>query len=239
MFYSTRRGSAATDAQTVCGLYFCVRYKAVLYRNGWTYRRVLNLFRLTTDIRLSQLTQRVARVRLRLLRLVILLTGWLVDRSRRRTRLAGWGSLAAAVQCAALRVRRAAWSRHTRPSPPAQYTPTVTPASSARCCTSIQHICPSHRTSAPQITICPPCLNHKGFFATHGLNWTRTRVRELQCEQTLQCEHAFRTNWAPIVLVLLLPITWWRWRAWPMNAFCNWVKLLQISLGQFIIYGRQ
>ena len=30
----------------------------------------------------------------------------------------------------------------------------------------------------------------------------------------------------------------WRWRAWPMNASCNWVDLLQVISVQFTCYGR-
>jgi len=41
--------------------------------------------------------------------------------------------------------------------------------------------------------------------------------------------YLFRTDWAPAVLFLPQPIQWWRWRAWPMNASCNWVDSLQVS----------
>ena len=41
--------------------------------------------------------------------------------------------------------------------------------------------------------------------------------------------HSAQTGWAPTDLVSLQPIKSWRWRAWPMNASCNWVDLLQVS----------
>ena len=53
----------------------------------------------------------------------------------------------------------------------------------------------------------------------------RTRVLQWQCSQ--------HTNWALTVLVSLQPIKSWRWCAWPMNASCNWVGLLQVSSVHF------
>jgi len=49
--------------------------------------------------------------------------------------------------------------------------------------------------------------------------------------------HSTRTIWAPTVLVSLQPIESWRWRAWPMNASCNWVDLLPVSSVQFSSYA--
>ena len=37
--------------------------------------------------------------------------------------------------------------------------------------------------------------------------------------------HALRTYQALTVLVSVQPIKSWRWRAWPMNASCDWVDL--------------
>jgi len=45
--------------------------------------------------------------------------------------------------------------------------------------------------------------------------------------------HVFRTDWALTVLVSLQLTKSWRWRAWPLNASCNWVNLLQFSSVQF------
>ena len=68
-------------------------------------------------------------------------------------------------------------------------------------------------------------------------NWTR--VRELDFASSIQCEqphwNAFKTDWAPAVLVLLQSVKSRRRRAWPVNASCNWVDLLQVSLGQFTL----
>ena len=43
----------------------------------------------------------------------------------------------------------------------------------------------------------------------------------------------FRTDWALTVLVSLQLTQSWRWRAWPLNASCNSVNLLQVSSVQF------
>ena len=69
-----------------------------------------------------------------------------------------------------------------------------------------------------------------GFFAVHELNWGLlfwTRV----CVSNGSVFTAHEL--ADVRLVSLQPIKSWRWRAWPMNASCNWVDLLRVSSVQF------
>jgi len=62
---------------------------------------------------------------------------------------------------------------------------------------------------------------------------TRAKVQFTPAHQTRHRQNAVVSsglaggvNWA---LVSLPPIKSWRWRAWPTNASCNWVDLLQVS----------
>ena len=55
---------------------------------------------------------------------------------------------------------------------------------------------------------------------------------------TAALEYTSWTRWAPTVLVSLQPVKSWRWCAWPMNASCKWVDLLQVSSVQFMCCKR-
>jgi len=62
------------------------------------------------------------------------------------------------------------------------------------------------------------CSRHMNWTQLNSSSWT-----------DLNRLHVFRTRWAPTVPVSLQPIMSCCWRAWPMNASCNWVDLLQDS----------
>jgi len=76
-------------------------------------------------------------------------------------------------------------------------------------------------------------LGNKCHAVTEHSTWSP--VRRVHCEppRWMIGIQVFRTDWALTVLVSLQLTQSWRWRAWPLNASCNWVNLLQFSSVQF------
>jgi len=85
------------------------------------------------------------------------------------------------------------------------------------------------KTSSDQvIESMVPSRPARCFSAAHERNGTPVRERDFANSSVYNRIGIYepRTRWAPTVLVSLQPIKSWRWRAWPMNASCNWVDLL-------------